>query len=241
MVAQEALQRRMRSRWWFHLPEGLGVAGAVVFLMRPDVSWLLYFLALLLVPTFRSLCLALRAMEPRYFARSVTGGVLTIGIIDLSVLVITATQLPGEPTPLRTSAAALLAGLIVASTQKIADRRFRCGLPGLGSDLASRSQRPGGIMGPLQGPQVLQAVVMLAPARVMRCHALENDLRLSPPGTSRVLEPLERLGLIEGYRQLFGSRRPERRWYRLTYLGERALSSHLAAMAEWDTIEQRRT
>ena len=79
--AQEALERRMRSRWWFHLPEGLGVAGVVAFILHPGAPLLLYVCSLFVAVMPRSLYVSLRGLEPRYFASTATAWVLAIGLL----------------------------------------------------------------------------------------------------------------------------------------------------------------
>lgn len=230
-AAQAALQRRFQPTWWAHLPQGAGVIGIVAWVTLPDAPVALYTISLLVLLMPRFLYSTRRGAEPRYLSSDATVGTLVLGLLALPVVwIVFSLVTPDDPPAVMTGALAVLLGAILVVTLTIADQRFLRSLPRLGSALAAKPLGAPGIAPPLQEPSALRAATLLVALRSMRGDALHEDLGLSMAETLRVVGPLQELGLLKVSRQLFTSREPQRRWFRLTPLGDQVLSGHLAAL-----------
>ncbi|WP_144790310.1 hypothetical protein [Kocuria palustris] len=230
-AALEAVQRQCHQRWWYHVPEGLALAGIVVWTVHPDIPILVYTASLMVLLLPRFLYQRHRGMAPRLLTSNAAVITNFVGIGALLAAAIVAALIPGGASPLKTGILAVVMAALLASTFTIADRGYVRDLPRLGVDLAASAPegpQPAAVLG---DSRALRTMVILAGVRQMRGWALRDALGTTMDETRRAVEPLEGQGLIKGFRELFGSRRAERRWYRITAQGERVLRSHLAAPA----------
>lgn len=233
--ALRAVQRRFRPVWWHRLPEGLGLAGVLTYLVHvgegPPLAWGLFYFAsfmCLLMPRF--LVKARRGMAPRHSASRGAMRALTIGVSVLLIAAFTAWVVPSGST---LSTVLVIAGLavVLVVALKVADRCYFRDLPtmwdGIGAAPGHAEAAP-----PLDDPHTLQLMVALGASQEARGWALRDDLGIGESETLDRLRELEDFGLIKGYRRFLESRREENRWYRSTPVGESALAGHLAAMRQ---------
>ena len=226
------VQRRFRPVWWHRLPEGLGLAGVLTYMVHvgegSPLAWGLFYSAsflCLLMPRFHYK--ARRGMSPRHSASRGAMRALTIGFIALVIAAFAAWAVPIASMP---STMLVIAGLAVmlVLTLKVADRCYHRDLPSMWADLGATPSH-GEAAPPLDDPHSLQLMVALGASQEARGWALRDAVGISADEALERLRELEDFGLIKGYRRFLESRRDEDRWYRMTPVGDFALGSHLAA------------
>lgn len=238
-AAQSDVQHRFRFRWWFHLPEAALVTGMFGAVLADDHLGWPYYVLLFALFLSRYLYLGVRKAQPAPGAEGVAVAIWAF-VVPLVLVVGGSMGLFGSGIRDAVQRGWLISGLVCGlafyAMAQVSNRRHLRFLDRAGERLAVRSPVDGTRPVPqlhqsLRRPEAFRAVLHLGLVRDMERSALQDDLGLSSAETTRLLDELVELRLVDTQKKLFagGWRRT---WLSLTTKGQGALGSHLATLRD---------